>query len=139
MRYWFSFPGPWRRTRLGVSVGPSDFTARELKIPNWRRHELRHGLQEAAKANGETLSREDADYLIDRTAHDILAAAAAEQAKRRRMLWRWVIFAWLALSVVFMFLIANAAQADERLHDGAACFNAWGEAGTWYGNHCYKG
>jgi len=134
MRYWLSFPGPWR-TRLGVSISPSDLGYREPRIPSWKRHELRHGLQEAAKENGETLSREDADYLIDRTAHDILQAAAAEQAQRRRRLWRWAIFMWLVLSAAFIFLIA--ARADERLHDGSPCFNDYGQPGTWYGQHCY--
>jgi len=32
----------------------------------YRRYELRHGLQEAAKARGETMTKEDADYCIDK-------------------------------------------------------------------------
>ena len=36
-------------------------------LPSWRRYELRHGLQEAAKARGEPMTREDADYAIDKS------------------------------------------------------------------------
>jgi hypothetical protein len=34
------------------------------KLLSWRRHKLRHGLQEAAQARGEPMTREDADYAI---------------------------------------------------------------------------
>jgi hypothetical protein len=49
--------------RPGISLGREDFRPH---LPSWRRYELRHGLQEAAKARGEPLTREDADYAIDK-------------------------------------------------------------------------
>jgi hypothetical protein len=36
------------------------------RLPSYRRYELRHGLQEAAKARGETMTKEDANYAIDK-------------------------------------------------------------------------
>jgi len=44
-------------------LGKEDFRGR---LPSWKRYELRHGLQEAAKARGEPMSKEDADYCIDK-------------------------------------------------------------------------
>jgi hypothetical protein len=35
-------------------------------MPRWRRYELRRAMQEAAEARGETMTREDADYGIDK-------------------------------------------------------------------------
>jgi hypothetical protein len=35
-------------------------------LPSYRRYELRHGLQEAAKASGKPIGKDDADYLIDK-------------------------------------------------------------------------
>jgi hypothetical protein len=61
-RTWISVP-VWRGVRIGRSVSDAELRGH---LPGWRRHELRHGLQEAAKARGETLMREDADYLIDK-------------------------------------------------------------------------
>jgi hypothetical protein len=64
MRFWLSAPRILHGlVRPGISLGREDWNPR---IPSWRKVELRHGLQEAAKARGETLTREDADYLIDK-------------------------------------------------------------------------
>jgi hypothetical protein len=62
MRYWLSFRGPFG-TRPGFSIGPEDIHPR---LPSYRRYELRHGLQEAAKARGEPMTKEDANYTIDK-------------------------------------------------------------------------
>jgi len=62
MRYWLSFRGPFG-TRPGFSIGPEDIHPR---LPSYRRYELRHGLQEAAKARGEPMTKEDANYAIDK-------------------------------------------------------------------------
>ncbi len=64
MRLWFSVPRLFNGlVRPGISLGREDFNPR---LPSYRRYELRHGLQEAAKARGEPMSREDCDYAIDR-------------------------------------------------------------------------
>jgi len=62
MRYWLSFRGPFG-TRPGFSICPEDIHPR---LPSYRRYGLRHGLQEAAKARGETMTKEDANYAIDK-------------------------------------------------------------------------
>jgi hypothetical protein len=49
--------------RLGRSFSDAEFHAR---LPSFRRYELRHGLQKAAEARGETMTREDLDFLIDK-------------------------------------------------------------------------
>jgi hypothetical protein len=65
MRFWLSGPRLFNGlVRPGISLGREDFRPRAL--PSWRRYELRHGLQEAAKARGEPMTREDADYAIDK-------------------------------------------------------------------------
>jgi hypothetical protein len=47
MRVWFSGPRLLNGlVRPGISLGRED---RSPHLPNWRRHELRHSLQEAAK------------------------------------------------------------------------------------------
>ena len=59
MRFWLS----------GVSFGWEDFRPRRqamAALPSYRRYELRHGLQEAAKASGKPIGKDDADYLIDK-------------------------------------------------------------------------
>jgi len=61
--------------------------------------------------------------------------AAENRAQKRRRVWMWLFVAWLAISAVFVAIIA--ANADERLHDGSPCFNDYGEPGHWYGQHCY--
>lgn len=64
MRLWLSGPRILNGlVRPGISLGREDFRPR---LPSWRRHELRHGLQEAAKARGEPMTREDCDYAIDK-------------------------------------------------------------------------
>jgi len=57
--------------RPGVSFGREDGLRvlggrRSTRLPSWRRYELRHGLQEAAKARGETMTKDDANYCIDK-------------------------------------------------------------------------
>jgi hypothetical protein len=61
-RSWISVP-VGHGIRVGRSIADSELRGH---LPSYRRHELRHGLQTAAKARGETLTREDADYLIDK-------------------------------------------------------------------------
>jgi hypothetical protein len=61
-RNWISIP-VWHGIRIGRSISDAEWRGH---LPSWRRHELRHGLQTAAKARGEILTREDADYLIDK-------------------------------------------------------------------------
>ena len=53
MRYWLSFRGPFG-TRPGFGIGPEDTHPR---LSSYRRYELRHGLLEAAKARGETMTK----------------------------------------------------------------------------------
>jgi hypothetical protein len=62
-RTWLSVPIGRTGIRIGRSVSDSELRGH---LPSWRRHELRHGLQTAAKARGETLAREDGDYVIDK-------------------------------------------------------------------------
>jgi len=64
MRLWLSGPRILRGlVRPGISLDREDWNPR---LPSYRRYELRHGLQEAAKARGETMTKEDADYAIDK-------------------------------------------------------------------------
>ena len=64
MRVWFSGPRLFRSlVRPGISLGREDLQPR---LPSYRRYELRHGLREAAKARGEAMTKEDADYYIDK-------------------------------------------------------------------------
>ena len=54
MRLWLSGPRiGWFRP--GISLDREDWNPR---LPSYRRYELRHGLQEAAKARGETMTKE---------------------------------------------------------------------------------
>ena len=64
MRIWFSGPRILHGlVRPGISLGREDWNPR---LPSYRRYELRHGLQEAAKARGEPMTKEDANYAIDK-------------------------------------------------------------------------
>jgi hypothetical protein len=64
MRLWLSGPRILcGLVRPGISLGREDWNPR---LPSYRRYELRHGLQEAAKARGETMTKEEADYAIDK-------------------------------------------------------------------------
>ena len=64
MRLWLSGPRILHGlVRPGISLGREDWNPR---LPSYRRYELRHGLQEAAKARGETMTKEDANYAIDK-------------------------------------------------------------------------
>lgn len=64
MRVWFSGPRLFRSlVRPGISLGREDLQPR---LPSYRCYELRHGLREAAKARGEAMTKEDADYYIDK-------------------------------------------------------------------------
>ena len=64
MRLWLSGPRILRGlVRPGISLGREDWNSR---LPSYRRYELRHGLQEAAKARGEPMTKEDANYAIDK-------------------------------------------------------------------------
>jgi len=57
MRLWLSGPRILRGlVRPGISLGREDWNPRQ---PSYRRYELRHGLQEAAKARGETMTKEE--------------------------------------------------------------------------------
>ena len=54
-RFWLSGPrllNGW--IRPGISIGCED---RNPRLPSYRRYELRHGLREAAKARGETMTK----------------------------------------------------------------------------------
>jgi hypothetical protein len=65
MRVWLSGPRILRGlVRPGISLGREDFGP--PRLPSWRRHELRAGLQAAAKARGETMTKDDANYYIDK-------------------------------------------------------------------------
>jgi hypothetical protein len=64
MRIWLSGPRILGGLiRPGVSFGREDWNPR---LPSYRRYALRHGLQKAAKATGETMTTEDANYAIDK-------------------------------------------------------------------------
>ena len=64
MRLWLSGPRILRGlVRPDISLGREDWNPR---LPSYRRYELRHGLREAAKARGEAMTKEDADYYIDK-------------------------------------------------------------------------
>jgi len=55
--------------RPGISLGPEDMRhlgGRPARLPSYRRYELRAGLQEAAKARGDKLTKEDCNYAIDK-------------------------------------------------------------------------
>ncbi len=63
-RFWLSGPHLLKGwIRPGISIGCED---RNPRLPSYRRYELRHGLREAAKARGETMTKEEADYVIDK-------------------------------------------------------------------------
>ncbi len=63
MRRWLSGPRfLCGLVRPGISLGREDLQPR---LPSYRRYELRHGLREAAKARGEAMTKEDADYYIE--------------------------------------------------------------------------
>jgi len=65
LRLWLSGPRILRGlVRPGISLDREDWNPR---LPSYRRYELRHGLREAAKANGEVMTKEDADYYIDKS------------------------------------------------------------------------
>jgi hypothetical protein len=65
MRIWFSGPRLLNGlVRPGISLGREDFGP--PRLPRWRRHELRAGLQAAAKARGEAMTKTDCDYFIDK-------------------------------------------------------------------------
>jgi hypothetical protein len=72
MRIWLSSPRILGGlVRPGVSFGREDGLRmlghrRPARLPRWRRYELRHCLQEAAKARGEKMTKEEADYRIDK-------------------------------------------------------------------------
>jgi hypothetical protein len=64
MRIWLSGPRIFGGLiRPGVSFDREDWNPR---LPSYRRYALRHGLQKAAKATGETMTTEDANYAIDK-------------------------------------------------------------------------
>jgi hypothetical protein len=55
MRIWFSGPRLLNGlVRPGISLGREDFGP--PRLPRWRRHELRAGLQSAAKLRGEAMT-----------------------------------------------------------------------------------
>ena len=70
MRFWLSGQRIlYGLVRPGVSLGWEDFLPRRqamAALPPYRRYELRHGLQEAARASGKPIGKDDADYLIDK-------------------------------------------------------------------------
>ncbi|MGO9233632.1 MAG: hypothetical protein ACLP4V_05905 [Methylocella sp.] len=70
MRFWLSGSRIlYSLVRPGVSLGWEDFRPRRqamAALPPHRRYELRHGLQEAAKASRKPIGKDDADYLIDK-------------------------------------------------------------------------
>lgn len=52
------------RNWISISLGSGIRIGRSIadpRLPSWRRFEIRHALQEAAKARGETLTREDCE------------------------------------------------------------------------------
>jgi hypothetical protein len=70
MRFWLSGPSIlYGLVRPGVSFSWKDFRPRwqaMAALPSYRRYELRHGLQEAAKASGKPIGKDDADHLVDK-------------------------------------------------------------------------
>ena len=70
MRIWLSGPRILGGlVRPGISLGPEDMRrlgGRPARLPSYRRYELRAGLQEAAKARGDKLTKEDCNYAIDK-------------------------------------------------------------------------
>ena len=57
------------RNWISISLGNGIRIGRSIadpRLPSWRRFELRHVLQETAKARGETLTIDDLNYLIDK-------------------------------------------------------------------------
>jgi hypothetical protein len=114
-RTWISFAGN------GIRVGRS---VADPRLPSWRRFEIRMSLQEAAKARGETLTREDVDYLIDKalaigvldsdgngdlnclmtgTRDEIIAAMMAAGASRGER--RWGSLAVIAVVVLVVSIL----------------------------------
>ena len=70
MRIWLSGPRIFGGLlRPGISLGREDLQrlrGRPEHLPTWRRYELSHGLQKAATARGAKLTKEDANYAIDK-------------------------------------------------------------------------
>ncbi|MGO9238166.1 MAG: hypothetical protein ACLP4V_30255 [Methylocella sp.] len=70
MRFWLSGSRIlYGLVRPDVSFGWEDFRPRwqaMAALPPYRRYELRHGLQEAAKASGKPIGKDEADYFIDK-------------------------------------------------------------------------
>lgn len=61
-RSWISIPIGFG-IRVGRSIADSELHPR---LPSWRRFELRRGMQADAEARGEHMTREEADYGIDK-------------------------------------------------------------------------
>ena len=58
------------RTFISFSLGHGIRVGRSVadpRLPQWRRFELRRTLQEAAKARGESLTKEEAGYIVDKS------------------------------------------------------------------------
>ena len=66
VRFWLSGPRILNGlVRPGISLGRDDW-GRPFRLPSWRRYELRKGLQAAAEARGEPMTRDEADYIVDK-------------------------------------------------------------------------
>jgi len=77
VRYWISGPRLFGNLiRPGISFSKADFEP--PRLPAYRRYELRKGLREAAKARGETMTRDDADYCINKALATGVLDAAGE-------------------------------------------------------------
>jgi hypothetical protein len=64
VRFWLSGPRILNGlVRPGISLGREDWNPR---LPSYRRYELRKGLQAAAEARGEPMTRDEADYFVDK-------------------------------------------------------------------------
>jgi hypothetical protein len=95
------------RIRIGRSWSDAELRPR---LASWRRFELRRGLQDAAKAEGEPMTREEGDYLIDKAlAGGAIDAAGnptpdADEATiaetRKWPAWLWFLAGALLLAVI---------------------------------------
>ena len=115
MRLWLSGPRILcGLVRPSISLGREDWNPR---LPSYRRYELRHGLLEAAKARGETMTKEDANYAIDKALATGLLDSNGNLNFHMRGTWEEIITGILTTAKAWGQLM-TCAEA-ERLTDRA--------------------
>jgi hypothetical protein len=62
-RTWLSVPLGRTGIRIGRSIADSELRPH---LPSWRKFELCHGLIKAAEARGEKMSKDEANYIVEK-------------------------------------------------------------------------